>query len=48
MGWPFLCEPYFDTSCSREKQYGDTADLARHHGDPTEDTGVVAGVRLMF
>jgi copper resistance protein B len=31
-----------------EKQYGDTADIARHHGDPTEDTGVVAGVRLMF
>ncbi|WP_240454215.1 copper resistance protein B [Halomonas sp. NO4] len=31
-----------------EKQYGDTADLARHHGDPTEDTGVVAGARLMF
>ncbi len=31
-----------------EKQYGDTADLARASGDPTEDTGVVAGVRLMF
>ncbi|TDR52074.1 copper resistance protein B [Halomonas ventosae] len=31
-----------------EKQYGDTADLARHHGDPTEDSGFVAGVRLMF
>ncbi|MFC3282324.1 copper resistance protein B [Litchfieldella rifensis] len=31
-----------------EKRYGDTADLARVHGDPTEDTGVVAGVRLMF
>ncbi len=31
-----------------QKQYGDTADIARHHGDPTEDTGVVAGVRLMF
>lgn len=31
-----------------QKQYGDTADIARHHGDPTEDTGGVAGVRLMF
>ncbi|MBZ5877809.1 MULTISPECIES: copper resistance protein B [Chromohalobacter] len=31
-----------------QKQYGDTADIARHHGDPTEDTGVVAGIRLMF
>ena len=31
-----------------EKQYGDTADLARASGDATEDTGVVAGVRLMF
>ncbi|GHE21142.1 copper resistance protein B [Halomonas urumqiensis] len=31
-----------------EKRYGDTADLARHHGDPTEDSGVVAGVRMMF
>lgn len=31
-----------------QKQYGDTADLARAGGDATEDTGVVAGVRLMF
>nr|WP_300311765.1 copper resistance protein B [Halomonas sp.] len=31
-----------------EKQYGDTADHSRAHGEPTEDTGVVAGVRLMF
>jgi copper resistance protein B len=31
-----------------EKQYGETADLARASGDATEDTGVVAGVRLMF
>jgi copper resistance protein B len=31
-----------------EKQYGDTADLARASGNATEDTGVVAGVRLMF
>lgn len=31
-----------------EKRYGDTADLARERGDATEDTGVVAGVRLMF
>lgn len=31
-----------------EKQYGDTANLARVRGDATEDTGVVAGVRLMF
>ena len=31
-----------------EKQYGDTADLSRAGGDATEDTGVVAGVRLMF
>ncbi len=31
-----------------EKRYGDTADLARVSGDATEDTGVVAGVRLMF
>jgi len=31
-----------------EKQYGDTADLTRASGGATEDTGVVAGVRLMF
>lgn len=31
-----------------EKQYGDTADIARHHGDPTEDTGGVVGARLLF
>lgn len=31
-----------------EKQYGDTADLSRAGGDATEDTGIVAGVRLMF
>ncbi|SDG48472.1 copper resistance protein B [Onishia taeanensis] len=31
-----------------EKSYGDTADLARASGDATEDTGVVAGVRLWF
>lgn len=31
-----------------EKQYGDTADLARAGGEATEDTGAVAGVRLMF
>ncbi|SDK07160.1 copper resistance protein B [Billgrantia gudaonensis] len=31
-----------------EKQYGDTADLSRAGGDATEDTGLVAGVRLMF
>ncbi|GEN23315.1 hypothetical protein HCU01_12640 [Halomonas cupida] len=31
-----------------EKQYGDTADFSRATGDATEDTGVVAGVRLMF
>jgi len=31
-----------------EKQYGNTADLARANGDATEDTGVVAGVKLMF
>lgn len=31
-----------------EKQYGDTADLTRASGDSSEDTGVVAGVRLMF
>jgi copper resistance protein B len=31
-----------------EKRYGDTADLARDQSDPTEDTGLVAGVRLMF
>lgn len=30
------------------KQYGDTADLSRASGDSTEDTGAVAGVRLMF
>lgn len=38
--------PYIGTYW--EKQYGDTADIARHHGDPTEDTGVIAGARLMF
>ena len=31
-----------------EKQYGNTADIARHHGDPTEDTGGVVGARLLF
>ncbi|WP_417935334.1 copper resistance protein B [Halomonas huangheensis] len=31
-----------------EKQYGNTADFSRVAGDATEDTGVVAGVRLMF
>ncbi|GGX85871.1 hypothetical protein GCM10007160_11330 [Litchfieldella qijiaojingensis] len=31
-----------------EKRYGDTADLARAQGEPTEDTAVVAGVRLLF
>ncbi|MCW4150750.1 copper resistance protein B [Halomonas sp. 18H] len=31
-----------------EKQYGDTADLSRASGDNTENTGVVAGVKLMF
>ncbi|MDI5889566.1 copper resistance protein B [Halomonas rhizosphaerae] len=31
-----------------EKRYGDTADLARASGDSSEDTAVVAGVRLMF
>ncbi|MBW6392463.1 copper resistance protein B [Billgrantia antri] len=31
-----------------EKSYGETADMARAHGEPTEDTGLVAGVRLLF
>ncbi len=31
-----------------EKEYGDTADLSRAGGNNTEDTGVVAGVRLIF
>ncbi|CAM3472841.1 copper resistance protein B [Halomonas lysinitropha] len=31
-----------------QKQYGDTADLSRADGDATEDTGVVAGVKLLF
>lgn len=31
-----------------EKQYGDTADISRADGDATEDTGVVAGVRMWF
>ncbi|SDM94751.1 copper resistance protein B [Vreelandella arcis] len=31
-----------------QKVYGDTADLSRASGDSTEDTGVVAGVKLMF
>jgi len=31
-----------------EKQYGDTADLSRADGEATEDSGVVAGVRLML
>ncbi len=30
------------------KEYGDTADLTRASGASSEDTGVVAGVRLMF
>ncbi len=30
------------------KEYGDTADLTRASGVSSEDTGVVAGVRLMF
>jgi copper resistance protein B len=30
------------------KEYGDTADLSRAGGNNTEDTGVVAGVRLIF
>ncbi|CAM0557151.1 Copper resistance protein B [Vreelandella titanicae] len=30
------------------KEYGDTADLSRASGDSSEDTGVVAGVRVMF
>lgn len=31
-----------------QKQYGDTADMTRAEGDPTEGTGVVAGVRMWF
>ncbi|MGO1343560.1 copper resistance protein B, partial [Chromohalobacter japonicus] len=31
-----------------EKEYGDTADFSRAGGDRTEDTGVVAGVRLIL
>lgn len=31
-----------------EKQYGDTADLSRAGGDATEDTGIVAGVRVLL
>jgi copper resistance protein B len=31
-----------------QKSYGDTADLARAAGDATEDTGIVAGVRMWF
>lgn len=31
-----------------EKQYGDTADLSRAEGDATEDSGLVAGVRLLL
>ncbi|GKW50516.1 copper resistance protein B [Halomonas sp. NCCP-2165] len=38
--------PYLGTYW--EKRYGETADLARADGDRSEDTGVVAGIRLMF
>lgn len=31
-----------------EKSYGNTADMARTHGEPTEDTGLVAGIQLKF
>ncbi|KGE78412.1 copper resistance protein B [Halomonas salina] len=31
-----------------EKRYGDTADFARADGGSTEDTGVVAGLRLWY
>lgn len=31
-----------------EKQYGDTADLSRADNAATEDTGIVAGIKLMF
>lgn len=31
-----------------EKQYGNTTDMARAHGEPTEDTGLVAGIQLVF
>jgi copper resistance protein B len=31
-----------------EKNYGDTADMARAHGEPTEDTGLVMGLSLFF
>lgn len=31
-----------------EKRYGNTADMARAHGEPTEDTGLVAGIQLSF
>lgn len=31
-----------------EKEYGGTADFSRASGDNTEDTGVVAGVKLVF
>ncbi|WP_422732798.1 copper resistance protein B [Marinobacter azerbaijanicus] len=31
-----------------EKRYGNTADMARSHGEPTEDTGLVAGIQVSF
>ncbi|NYS59365.1 copper resistance protein B [Vreelandella salicampi] len=31
-----------------KKEYGDTADFSRASGDSSEDTGMVAGVKLMF
>ncbi len=31
-----------------EKSYGNTADMARAHGEPTEDTGLVAGISVLF
>ena len=32
----------------RERAFGGTADLRRAHGDPVDDTLVVAGVRIWF
>ncbi|MCJ8286368.1 copper resistance protein B [Halomonas sp.] len=31
-----------------QKSYGDTADMARAEGEATEDTGIVAGIRMWY
>ena len=38
--------PYLDLRY--EKSFGETASMARSNGDPTDDTSLSAGIRLMF